>query len=802
MSTHARNFLAALRTSVLVAASISVFDLFAVLTDSPRPRLSSLAYGAASGLFLALIVGLVAGTILGTIWSASLGPRAGDEAARAAARSMRRWLWEGAPRDHHRRIGAVFGGLLLLLVFSGLSFFATREMVVGMARPHFIALAVLAAHLVLFALMVALFPAASATARAVVGLVGRVPGVRLLVSRALYPLGALALLVLTGAGYAIVKYREVLSYLPWEAGLRALIGLTAALALRTAWRLGRRRLHFPRAVRVALIFAFVALLATTGVIAIGLSPTQMVARTIATERILAGKAAVSLVGPSLDFDGDGQLSFLGGGDCAPFDARIHQGAIDIPNNGVDEDCEGGDLDTYSLDLWGKWDYPVNRQVPKQPVIILITNDAFAAHHMSGLGYERDTTPNMDRFAKTSALFTEAFTQGPSTRLSFPSIFTSKWDSQIPRTLVRKHPYPMEPQNLTIAEILSANGYDTVAVLPATYFLPSRWKGLLQGFTQIVDKPARAWDEKRNIHTAPLVTEAALDVIHQDRKRPLFLWVHYFDAHSPHRQPKGEKVYGKSAQDAYDAELRFVDRYIGELLDGIEKQYMGDAFVILTGDHGNGFDLPRHKKNGYGQDLNTVTLNVPLMFHGPFVSPRRIDRLATTLDIVPTIVNLLGLKGRYDFQGVSLVPSLLDRKDVRPEVTFHQFYIHESLWKHNDPLRHIALRTPKYNLIIDREKGEVHFYNWADDYYEKKDLADMNPPEMRDLRKLLMIYLYHVYGKQLDPPKERRGVARSLLRSGKLRMLAHRPTATSAPPLPGGRWPLFFAPRPGQPLAPR
>ena len=121
---------------------------------------------------------------------------------------------------------------------------------------------------------------------------------------------------------------------------------------------------------------------------------------------------------------------FGGGDCAPFDRTISPSAVDVPNNGRDEDCDGADLDAKRLSVELRRDWPVPSEFPKRPPIVLITIDTFAASRMHALGNKRVVTPAIDAFAKRSALFRYAFAEGPSTRLSFPALFTSRWDSQI------------------------------------------------------------------------------------------------------------------------------------------------------------------------------------------------------------------------------------------------------------------------------------------------------------------------------------------------------------------------------------
>ena len=102
-------------------------------------------------------------------------------------------------------------------------------------------------------------------------------------------------------------------------------------------------------------------------------------------------------------------------------------------------------------------------------------------------------------------------------------------------------------------------------MPDDYFRRSRWPSLTDGFRQVTDAPAKL----KTPHNSAAVTDAALTVLNRARKKPLFLWVHYYDAHSPHVQPEEIETFGKAHADIYDAELKLCDREVGRLLSAIE-----------------------------------------------------------------------------------------------------------------------------------------------------------------------------------------------------------------------------------------
>ena len=105
--------------------------------------------------------------------------------------------------------------------------------------------------------------------------------------------------------------------------------------------------------------------------------------------------------------------------------------------------------------------------------------------------------------------------------------------------------------------------------------------------------------------------------------------------------------------------------------------------------------------------------------------------------------MLRLRGPLPYEGVSLVPELLEGKSSRPPELMHQMYIEERKWKQEEPLERVALRTERWNLLQDRKTGFFELYDYRNDYYETRDLA-LDPlygATLGALRKQLTILLY-------------------------------------------------------------
>jgi arylsulfatase A-like enzyme len=721
-----------------------LIDAVLLVLDKPthlRPTLT----GLFAGLFLALGLCALLGAFLAAIVKVAASPAAQRGTAPLTQR-VYSWLTPEAHAERVLRSGALIAVPILLATYALGSFFVGQRLIVGMARPELAALALLGVHLALSVLvLVAFLPMASVGSWIALGF-GRIPGLGPRVfATPLHFACWIAFKLVFWLGAFIWLYHEPLSYLPWHE----LLQLTAALLLAVLAGFLRDRLPLPVTMAVRVVAMLSVLIAAAA--AFSLTPAQMFARHIAEQSLLSGRIGHAALMKVLDADHDGYLPILGGGDCAPFDPARNPGAIDIPGNHVDEDCDGRDLDAKALPRLGVMSHPLHAELPKHPPIVLLTIDAFAASHMQSFGSRRPVTPNLDAFAKRSVLFTEAFSQGPSTRLSFPSMFTSRWDSQIKSKLVGRHPFPIDSTEHLLAETLRSAGYDTVAVLSDPYFSRSHWNGLLAGFTHVVESPYA--DHPGLAHDGPQVTAAASEELDRARSQPLFLWVHYYDAHSPHSQPEDVTKYGTTREDLYDAELTLVDREVGKLLQKIDEATHGEAVVFITGDHGIAFDKPRHDTFNYGYDLSTAVLHVPLIAHAPFFPPHVQTGLASTMDIAPTIANLLQLPKLPPFEGNSLVPELLESKHVRPQELFHEMFLQERLWKNEEPLERVALRTPRYNLMHDRKAGFFELYDWQADPLETHDLANDPSYEntLADLRQHLLLFTYVTRRELLKPP---------------------------------------------------
>ena len=725
---------------------------------------------SATSLFSSLLVGAVLGSLLGLLWIGRFGGQTPSQVIERQLRAI-----AGIPtwtaKQKQRWIARIYAMAVLAGASAYVSFLSIRELVLGIAAPDNVALAVIAVEV---AIIVSALAAFRPCCRGIGAIVARWPpkGAGALLLDPRLHAGLLAAMASAVSAALVVAHWPVVRALPWWS-----MGILAGSAIcgsATLYALSRSKPKVRRAVGIALTCAF----ALSGAWGFFHEPAMGTPR---PDHAPLSRLGHAWLGALLDFDRDAHSSWIGGWDCAPFNPRIHPGAVDLPENAIDENCDGFDAKRANVIGAGTYRHALPEDWRDPPDLYLITIDAFATAVLSSYGGAAAVAPNLDRLAGRAVLFENYFVQGPSTRLSLPSMFTSRFDSQIDRLLVGRFPFELSRSNVMVAEVLAEAGYLTGAVLPHPYFGPENWRGLTQGFAK-VDMEAAKVHSAGGAHTARQVTAQTLEFMRQGHKEPLFVWAHYFDAHPPHQVPEGTRRHSEDEQgnedeeSSYAAEISLVDQQVGIVLQEIEARGPNHV-VLVTGDHAIAFDHPRHTKQHYAHDLSTLVLHVPLLIYSPRLQAQRVDALASGLDLAPTLANLAGVSRPLPFLGHSLVPLLLGQPSRLPEVRFAQLYIGEDVLRGKDPLRLASARTQQFNMVLDRRTGIVQAWNWRLDRLERRDLWDAlqrqgepknstpagpHPTELRSLRAALEAFVYESHG--VSPASARRHSAQLSKRS--------------------------------------
>jgi arylsulfatase A-like enzyme len=337
-----------------------------------------------------------------------------------------------------------------------------------------------------------------------------------------------------------------------------------------------------------------------------------------------------------------------------------------------------------------------------PNVLLIIWDTVRAASLSLYGYERLTTPTLERLAADGITFDRAYATAPWTTPSHASIFTGHFASDLSTDWAA----PLNREPRTLAEVLAARGYRTAGIT-ANVFATSRESGLNRGFAHYDDyhvfspgellratSLVRAvvmrerWRHRLHLDQplgrkhAPQVEREFLTWLARSSDRPFFAFLNFFDGHGPYlppspfdtlfgpllpgrdpQLPEGRTYSPREAQaelDAYEGGIAYLDHRLGVLLEELERRgQLRNTLVIITADHGEEFG--EHGVYTHGHSLYERVLHVPLLLYYPARLPRgvRVDSWVSLRDIPATVLDVLGLDHAEAMPGRSLT-AMLDR----------------------------------------------------------------------------------------------------------------------------------------------
>jgi arylsulfatase A-like enzyme len=309
-------------------------------------------------------------------------------------------------------------------------------------------------------------------------------------------------------------------------------------------------------------------------------------------------------------------------------------------------------------------------------VVVVVVDTLRQDGLGVYGYERPTSPHLDRFAEEALIYANAYSQAPWTTPSVSCLLTGRYPSELG---ISRTPHGLGESPRLLSEILRDEGWWTGAVV-SHYFLSRQWK-LDQGFSEFDESNVKG----HAVVTGHEVTDRALEMLRERSGGRAFLFVHYFDPHydyldhaegsfaeEAYRGPvRSGMVYTdlleiqkeleprdlEHLRDLYDSEIAFTDRQIGRLLDGLrEMGRFEDALIVVTADHGEEF-LER-RTIGHGATLFEEVLKGPLLVKLPH-HPRQARGVVRNtpvglVDVAPTILDSLGLPAPPEISGRSLL----------------------------------------------------------------------------------------------------------------------------------------------------
>ena len=391
-------------------------------------------------------------------------------------------------------------------------------------------------------------------------------------------------------------------------------------------------------------------------------------------------------------------------------------------------------------------------------MILITCDTLRADRLGIYGYEHDTSPNLDRFAQDCLVFDSAFSAASLTTASVTTLMTGRLPDEHG---VHGTGDLLPAEATTLAEVLSDEELPTAAIV-SNWVLRKRDEqaGLHQGFGFFDDRMQEPEKNRAKVleRTAAATTDAALEWCQTAPEGPFFLWVHYQDPHGPYTPPEeyvdllerpltdeaalevgkmhngngaipgyqalGEERRPEAYRLRYDAEIRYFDRELGRLLEGLEsRDLVREALILFTSDHGE--NLGEHGQwFCHGQNLHVEQVRMPLLVRAPEsagLEPRRVGSLASHVDLFATVLNALGIMAPPS-HGRDLLGSELDQ----PRVVVQTLAAPDQAWRWS------AVTDASHRLVIER--GRPRLYDRHRDPLELEDLSQSLPGRVGELER--------------------------------------------------------------------
>jgi choline-sulfatase len=364
--------------------------------------------------------------------------------------------------------------------------------------------------------------------------------------------------------------------------------------------------------------------------------------------------------------------------------------------------------------------------PTEPLNVILLSIDSLRQDMPWTGYPKAIAPNLTRLAEESVVYTHAYSVSSYTAKSVAAFLASRYPSSLYRSGFFFTDYAKS--NVFMGEALHDHGVRTMGIHAHAYF--GRGKHLDQGFDVWEVVPGISFDATtdKNI-TSSKMTDLGIKALGDPANtgKPFFAWLHYLDPHDEYLSHAESPDFGKGNRSRYDSEVFFTDLHVGRLLEFAKKQpWWEKTAVIVTSDHGEAFGEHGAYKHAFW--LWEVLTRVPLFVHAPGVSPSRIDRKRSHVDLAPTILDLEGVHDvPPSFVGKSLVPEIYGTEKPGDRDPIVLDLPEDS---HNPEVRAIIAGNLKL-IVYDGVRYEL--YDLASDPDELHDLAKTEPEKLAEMK---------------------------------------------------------------------
>ena len=384
-------------------------------------------------------------------------------------------------------------------------------------------------------------------------------------------------------------------------------------------------------------------------------------------------------------------------------------------------------------------------------VLFILIDTLRSDRLSSYDYGRETSPKIDALARTGLRFARNYSQSSWTKCSMASLWTGLYPI---RTGVLRSPQAIPEAARMPAEILSEAGFRTFAIWRNGWIAPQF--GFSQGF-ELYHSPPRSPVPRTVRRENPAITLAGTDqdtarsateFMRTHGKERWFLYLHFMDVHQ-YVYDEDTALFGTSYSDIYDNSIRWVDRIVGSVIDGLDRRGLRQkTLVIVAADHGESFG--EHGNEGHARDVYGEVTTTPVVLSFPFrLEPGIVVNARTeNVDLWPTILDLLKLSPLEDADGrsrmaeVEIAARASDAGETDPEDWRGYAHIDQAWGRTTRPPRPmVAVNQGPWRLIYRSDRpGRSELYAVDQDRLEQKDLAADEPEVVTRLNEEARAYL--------------------------------------------------------------
>ena len=415
---------------------------------------------------------------------------------------------------------------------------------------------------------------------------------------------------------------------------------------------------------------------------------------------------------------------------------------------------------------GSGDAASLRQVSRGANVVICVIDAARADHLTCYGYPRETTPNINLLSEESVLFEEHFSQASSTKPSTTSLLTSQYQDTHLSFDMRILP----DSAVTLERRLREAGLHTV--LFSSNPEASPWAGICRDFDEVFHQPqleahvTETTDVFRPEPLADLITRW----LQSNRHERFFAYIHFMPPHLPYTAPDEMKMLSIADGDPeyhvgsfefpqvaesrkprkvpalpgwitlYDANLRYGDWAVGEVIRLLRQHRLLDkTILVVTSDHGEAFG--EHGYVWHGSSVYEETIHVPLLIRFPqgHLGGKRIPALTQSIDLMPTILDLLDLPaGEGELQGRSCVPLLTGEAEKINDYIFARSLGEDSCY---------MVWGSEAALLLYEGATMRALYDLRTDPGQTRNIASQDPARVEQLTK---VFLAHARRQRLPP----------------------------------------------------